>query len=313
MEIRQLAALIAVAEAGSVTRAAEVLRLVQPAVSRQIRTLEDELKAELFERTKQGMVLTDDGKVVLEHARRALRELERARDEVRPTGAPLHGLVTIGLLPSVADPLAEAAIAYLRKRHPAVRLRIMVGYDGHLADWLEAAEIDLAVLYDIAVKPGIDSSPLVEEPLWLVGPPERGLSSGRPERLEDHLGEPFVLPAPPHALRSIIDHAAARDGLELEVVAETNSMSVQRRMAMRGAGLTVLPRTAVADELAAGQVSAAPLAGELLRRRLVLAVPATRRLGPAVRVVADVLAGEVLRSIRDGGWPLAQWIGRAVG
>lgn len=310
MELRQLAALIAVAESGSVTRAAEVLRLVQPAVSRQIRTLEDELDTALFERTKHGMVLTDDGKVLLGYARRAVRELERARAEIRPARAAVHGLVTIGLLPSVADPLATAVVERMTQTHPDVRLRVMVGYDGHLAEWLEAADVDLALSYDVAVRTGVESSPLVEEPLWLVGPPGCGLTEAEPVDLGGRAGEPFVLPAPPHALRSIVDRAAARHAHELEVVAETNSMSVQRRLAMRGVGLTVLPRTAVADELAAGLLAAAPLVGELLRRRLVLAVPSTRRVGPAVRVVADVLATEVRRAIAEGRWPLARWIGR---
>lgn len=172
------------------------------------------------------------------------------------------------------------------------------------------------MLYDVAVKTRLATEPLVEEPLWLVGPSDCGLTEADPVDLHSRVGEPFVLPAPPHALRSIVDHAAARHGYELNVVAETNAMSVQRRMAMRGIGLTVLPRTAVADELAAGKVAAAPLAGELLRRRLVLALPTTRRLGPAVEAVADVLVAEVHQAIRQGRqgwWPLAKWIGRPPG
>ena len=107
MDVRQLAALVAVAETGSVTRAAEVLRLVQPAVSRQIKLLEDELGAPLFERTRHGMALTDDGRILLEHARRALSELERARAEIRPASGELRGLVTLGLSPSIAEPIGE--------------------------------------------------------------------------------------------------------------------------------------------------------------------------------------------------------------
>ena len=108
MDVRQLAALVAVAETGSVTRAAEVLHLVQPAVSRQIKLLEDELGAPLFERTRHGMALTDDGRILLQHARRALSELERARAEIRPASGELRGLVTLGLSPSIAEPIGEA-------------------------------------------------------------------------------------------------------------------------------------------------------------------------------------------------------------
>ena len=119
MDVRQLAALVAVAETGSVTRAAEVLHLVQPAVSRQVKLLEDELGAPLFERTRQGMRLTDDGQILLEHARRALSELERARAEIRPVSGELRGLVTLGLSPSFAEPIGEALVARLAAEHPA--------------------------------------------------------------------------------------------------------------------------------------------------------------------------------------------------
>src|SRR3954465_14315728 len=85
LDLKQLRALITVAEVGSVTRAAELLHLVQPAVTRQIRTLEQELGVPLFERTRQGMRITEAGAIVVERARRALTELDRARAEVRPT------------------------------------------------------------------------------------------------------------------------------------------------------------------------------------------------------------------------------------
>src|SRR5437868_12996900 len=98
MDVKQLKALVTVAEAGSVTRAAELLHLVQPAVTRQIRALERELGVVLFERTRQGMRPTDAGMILLEHARRALNELERARVEIQPTPGMVTGIVTVGLL-----------------------------------------------------------------------------------------------------------------------------------------------------------------------------------------------------------------------
>jgi LysR family nitrogen assimilation transcriptional regulator len=313
VDLRQLNALIAVAETGSVTRAAEILHLVQPAVSRQIRLLEDELEAPLFERTKQGMVLTADGRVLLEYARRAMRELERARAEIRPASAALRGLVTIGLLPSVADPLAEAVVARVSAEHPAVRLRILVAYAGHLSEWLDSTEIDMALLYAVRPTATVEVRRLVEEPVWAVGPSDAGLSAEQPIDVAKFLERPLILPSPPHALRSMVDRAAAKAGCEPRIVAETNSMTVQRRLVEAGAGYTVLPITAVSDQVAAGVLSAAPLPGEELRRRLVLAVPSTRRLGPAVRVVADLLADEVAAMVSSEAWPLATWVGELTG
>src|ERR1700751_4496540 len=100
MDLRQLTALVTVAEVGSVTKAAELLHLVQPAVTRQIRSLEQELGVPLFERTRQGMHLTDAGAVMVDRARRALRELGRARAEIQPTPGVIAGSVSVGLLES---------------------------------------------------------------------------------------------------------------------------------------------------------------------------------------------------------------------
>ncbi|MEK6438276.1 LysR family transcriptional regulator [Pseudonocardia sp. T1-2H] len=304
-----MSALIAVAESGSVTRAADILHLVQPAVSRQIRLLEDELGTALFERTRSGMVLTSDGRVLLEHARRALGELERARAEIRPRSGELQGLVTVGLLPSFADPLAEALVGRVAREHPTVQLRLLVGYAGHVAEWLDAADVDLAVLYDVRPSASVDVRPLLDEALWVVGPPDADLSLEHPMGLAEVVDRLRVLPSRPHAMRNMLERTAARKGCELRVAVETNSMSVQRRLAAAGVGLTVLPGTAVTNALARGRVTAAPLTDPEMRRRLVLAMPGTRKLSVAARGVADLLVDEMARSVASGAWPSATWLG----
>lgn len=308
MDLKQLHAVVAVAECGSVTRAAELLHLVQPAVSRQIRLLEDELEVPLFARTKQGMVPTEDGRLLVEYARRALRELERARAEIGPARTDLRGHVTVGLLPSL-DRLAEAIVLRVREAHPAVRLRITTGYAGHLAGWIDSAEIDLGLLYDVRPAAAVDVHDLVEEPLWAVGPPDAGLRMKEPVSLSTLARHPLVLPSAPHALRSMVERAAARSGCALTIAAETNSMQVQSRLVVAGVGQTVLPIPAVIDDVRAGRLTAAPLADEGLRRRLILAVPSTRHLAPAVHAVADIVREVVGDAATSGAWPLARWIG----
>src|SRR6478752_2955682 len=149
MDLKQLNAVVAVADTGSVTRAAEILHIVQPAVSRQIHLLEQELGSELFERSRQGMRLTGSGRKLVERARRALAELERARAEIRPVTDELTGLVTVGLLASTAELLAADLVRDVRDRYPGVALRITAGYAGHLREWLEDADVDMALLYGL--------------------------------------------------------------------------------------------------------------------------------------------------------------------
>src|SRR6516165_1111547 len=117
VDLRQLTALVTVAEAGSVTRAARLLHMVQPAVTRQIRTLEEELGVPLFDRTRHGMVPTAEGELLVERARRALGELERARTEIRPVPGEVAGIVSVGLLESVDDLLAQPLAAAVASAH----------------------------------------------------------------------------------------------------------------------------------------------------------------------------------------------------
>ena len=308
MDVRQLAALVAVAETGSVTRAAEVLHLVQPAVSRQVKLLEEELGAPLFERTRQGMRLTDDGQVLLEHARRALSELERARAEIRPVSGELRVLVTLGLSPSFAEPIGEALVARLAAEHPAVQLRLSIGYTRHLTDWLDVADIDLAVIYEVRPSSAVEVRLLLDESLWVVGPPDAGLSPERPVRFVDVHERIRIHANPTHAMRNMLERVAAEQKIRLTVAVETNSMDVQQRLAASGVGLTVLPSIAVAEDIARGRLTGAPLLDAGLRRRLLMALPGTRRLGHAVRGVAELLVDEMRRSVESGAWPSATWL-----
>ncbi|MFI8194083.1 LysR family transcriptional regulator [Streptomyces sp. NPDC085946] len=132
MDIKQLRALVTVAEVGSVTRAAALLHLVQPAVTRQIRTLEHELGVPLFERTRQGMRPTEAGTIMVDRARRALGELERARAEVQPVPGAVTGAATVGLLDSTSDLLAEPLASGVARDHLEVELRLVTAYLGHL-------------------------------------------------------------------------------------------------------------------------------------------------------------------------------------
>ncbi|MYU26280.1 LysR family transcriptional regulator [Streptomyces sp. SID8352] len=306
MDIKQLRAIVTVAEVGSVTRAAELLHLVQPAVTRQIRTLEEELGTSLFERTGQGMRLTEAGSVMVDRARRALAELERARAEVQPTPGRVTGIVTLGLLSSTTDLLAEPLVSAVARRHPDVRLRLLTAYSGHLQQWLDDGDLDLTLLYNLASTPSLNARPLVRERLWAVAPASAGLRDDRPVPFAQVGQNPLVMPTPGHALRNLIDAAAARAGADLNVIAETNSMRVQKRLVRAGHGWTVLPGLGIAEDARRGTVSAAPLSEPEVRRSIVLCAPRFQRTPPAVKVVAQELVRQIESAVELGKWPSAE-------
>lgn len=311
MDLKQLRALVTVAETGNVTRASGLLNLVQPAVSRQLRLLEEDLGTELFDRSRHGMQLTAPGKAMVEYARRILNEVERARAEIQPTDGPVAGIVTVGLLASLESLLATQLVTTMRERHPRIRLRLMIGYAGELLDWMEKGDVDIALIYGQKDNPALQVKALVEESLWVVAPPSARLSHKRPLALSQVARHPFILPGPPQGLRAVIEHAATEADVTLDVVAETNALSVQKSLVAQGQGWTILPAVCVRQELERGQLCAAPLAPPGLRRTIVLAAPTARQATAPVRCVVTTLMEQAKTAFDAGHWGAgARWIGR---
>ena len=308
MDIKQLRALLAISETGSVSRAAEILHIVQPAVSRQLRLLEEDLGTSLFVRGRRGMELTDSGQLLVEHARRALRELDQAKAEIAPEPGAVTGIVTIGLLPSTSDLLAAPLITALKQKYPKLTVRISMGYADYLQKWLADGEVDVALLYDPKPSALLGIEPLLDEALYLVGLPDAGLTQNCPVPFHDLARRPLIVPSQPHGLRLLLDHACAVAGVRLSIVAETNAMSIQKNLVSNGFGFTVLPSVAILEDVAHGRVCAAPITAPDLQRRIVLALPTTRRSSIAVRCAASELRAQIKAFVNQNCWPSARWL-----
>lgn len=308
MDFKQLRAFLTVAETGNVTRAADVLHLVQPAVSRQVRLLEEDVGVPLFERERHGMVLTQAGQTLATYARRAMLELDRARAEMGNASEAVSGLVTLGLLPSTIDILSSALLSAITGAYPEVRVRLAMGYAGTLARWLESGEVDAALLYGAERSSEIQVTPLVEEALWVIGPTSAGLQPDRPVKLASLAAQKLVLPSAPHGIRSLVEHACAVAHVTLDLSAETNALSVQRSLVLGGHGLTILPPIAVADDLRSGHLSGAPLDDPAITRTIVLGLPSNRPTARSVRCAVDVLVEVVKEKIDAGAWPEGRWL-----
>jgi len=309
MDLKQLRAFLTVAETGNVTRAAEVLNLVQPAISRQLQLLEDDIGVSLFERARHGMVLTEAGRALVVYAQRAMLELERARVEIAGSVDGIGGLVTVGLLPSTCDLLASALVSAVAAAYPGIRMRIAMGYAGTLQQWVETGEVDAALIYGINRSPAIQTRALIEEALWVVGLPSTKLRKGRPVPLASLAGKPLVLPSAPHGIRTLVDHACAVSHVELTIAAETNAMSVQKDLVLGGHGLTILPAIAVADDVANKRLSAAPLNEPKITRTIELALPANRVTRRHVQCAVDLLVECIKDATKKGAWLEARWLG----
>ncbi|WP_436790871.1 LysR family transcriptional regulator [Yinghuangia sp. YIM S10712] len=301
MDFKQLTALITVADAGSVTRAAELLGLAQPAVTQRIIGLEKELGVTLFERTWQGMRPTEAGLVMVHHARRVLEELKRARNLLRPTGV-LTGTVAVGLLDSTADVLGERLLTAVTFEYPDIDLRVVTGHSGQLQQWMDDGHLDVSLLDSVHHIVLMHPTTLIIEKLWVAAPLSDRLRPDQPIPVMRLAERPLGLPAAGHALRTLIDTAAAQAGTHLDVVAESNYLPILRQFVLAGHGWAVLPGVAVAADLAVGLVSAAPVSEPEIHRSIVLGTPRARHASASTVAVARQVTREVKSAVADGRW-----------
>ena len=295
MDMRQLAAVVAVADLGTVSRAASTLGLAQPSVTRQIKLLEGELGVALFDRTHRGMTLTVSGEILVDHARRAMLELDRAQAEIRPERAAISGVVNVGLLESIAELVAGPLVEAVAARHPGIELRLLTAYSGHLQQWLEDGELDLTFLYDRAPSPTVQVVPVVQEELWAVAPPGSGLAPDTPITVAELIAHPLVLPTQGHGLRALLDEAILPTA-HVRPVAQVNSMALQKALVVGGHGWSVLPASGVAALVSAGQLTAAPIGSPAVVRQVGLGIRPRSRTPRALSIVLREL-GHIVRAL----------------
>jgi DNA-binding transcriptional LysR family regulator len=244
VELRQLVYFDAVVRHGGFTRAAEHLRVAQPAVSVQIRRLEAEVGARLLQRTTRSVALTHAGELVLRRARRALAELDAVRDELAGLTGGLLGRVRIGAIQAL-DPFdLPAALAGFHRQHPGVELALGSGALRALLDGLDHGELDLAIG---PIPPGLPTryarTPLFTDELVLVTAPDHPLAGTDPLPLVALRDEPFVCLPADSGLRAILDRLAAEAGFTPRVPFETTHLPRLRDLAAHGLGVALVARS----------------------------------------------------------------------
>lgn len=288
MDLRQLEYFVAVADAGSFSRAATVLHLAQPSLSRQVALLETDLGQRLLVRTGRGVALTEAGAALLVHARRMLELARQARDELGELGGSPSGRIVVGLPPWVALGLSVPLVNAFRQRFPRAVITVLEGLSVSLRESLVAGRLDLALLFDPPPSPQLRCTTLLRERLLLVAPPGTPL----PARvgLAALARYPMVLPSAPNAIRSLVDDALRQRAVSLDVIAEVGAVQTVLRLVAQGTGHTLLPESAVTG--ADGTLSCAPVGPPAIWNTLVLATPLAR---PATRLTRET--AQLLREL----------------
>lgn len=303
MELSQLRTIIHVAELGSLSKAADRLHTAQPALSRQVRMLEEELGVRLFERHGRGMVISEAGQEVLRHAYRITAEIQEIKATLLDSEASLRGHVSIGMPPTVSDILAVPLVAAFQKRHPEATIRIVSAYSSYVLDWLHKGEIDVAILFESKSARSVRSEPLLEENLFLIGPAESDLCPDHPEEFSSLQTRKLLLPSPGHSLRLLLEDCAKGRGINLRVMVETDSYSTLKNLVRAGHGMTVLPLAPIHEEISAGGLSYAPLEHPVPKRRLMMSLPSDRPPTRLARFAYEALQQSTKELVNSGIWP----------
>jgi LysR family transcriptional activator of glutamate synthase operon len=241
MTIEQLRHFIAVAEREHVTRAAQALHVTQPALSRSIARLEEELGTALFDRIGRVVRLTAQGAAFLPHARRALGELEAGRAAIGEADDPDHGEVSLAFVHTLGSWLAPALIGAYRTRRPDVRFRLGQDSAAAMAGALERGTFDLILTSPRPVAGDLGWTPLITEPLLLAVPPDHRLAGRRRVRLAEVADEPFVIQRHGYGLRSITDDLCRAAGFAPRVAFEGEEVATLRGLVGAGLGVALLP------------------------------------------------------------------------
>jgi len=301
MDLKQLEYFRHVAELGSFTRAASFLSVVQPALSRQIRQLEVELGQNLFDRNGRGVVLTDAGTRLLEHTRGILMQVGRARQELEDQKSGTSGHFTLGLPPSLGRSVTVPLVKAFAQLLPNARLATVEGLSAYILEWLNVGRVDCALVYNALASPTVDLQPLLDEQLFLIGPPV--LKSARKNRKSITLAEladyPLIIPSRPHAMRMSVENALAGVDVKIKVAHEIECIPAVIDLVRQGHGYGVLPLNAVKSTQWADAVQVKPILAPVLKTSLSLATSAQRPKSPLMRKAIDVIRDIVRQEIRS--------------
>jgi LysR family transcriptional regulator, nitrogen assimilation regulatory protein len=293
MELRQLRYFVAIVDHGSLSRAARVLHIAQPALSQQIRQLEEELSAQLLHRSAQGVMSTDAGKTFYEHAQAILKQVDDAKWAVAQSTDKPSGTVALGVPQSVSSALALPLLTAVREQYPEISLQLTEELSGNLIEQLKSGRINLAVLFDDGQLGAFVTTPLVEEDMLFITRTESLFATKKKSiPLAQAVRAPLILPSSQHGVRTRIENIVRAAGLSIDNVIDINSIAILKSALLADIGATILPVAPVLSEIEHGELIAYPITGASISRTVSLcssrSIPLTNAAAAVRRLVLDV-------------------------
>ncbi len=303
MELRQLRYFVAIVDHGSLSRAARVLHIVQPALTQQLQQLEEELGASLLHRSSRGMQATDAGKLFYEHAQAILKQVSDAKSAVNQSTDKPSGTVALGIPQSASAALAFPLLKTVREVYPDIHFQLTEELTGNLQEQLRSGRLNLAILFDDGQLGQFNCWPMVEEEmLYITRKNSRFAAKRKSISLAQALQATLILPSILHGVRPRIEQVVAQAGLHTQEVIDITSIAILKSALMADMGATILPASPMLAELERGELQAWSIQDAALSRTVTLCASKNIPLTNAASAVQKLVL-ELTRSVCQSG----QW------
>ncbi len=301
MDLQHLRNFLVVVEQGSISNAAALIGISQPALTRQIQVLQKEFDAPLFDRTRHGMALTAIGATLAFEARRILAAVRDAQDAVDAASGKRGGRLSIGTSPSLSRVFLPELVLAAAGDLPGVRLSVSEGYTDDLCERLLDGRLEMAIADYRTPIPKVTARPLFREPMVVVG--AAGVFvSGATITMRDFLHQDSVLAASTGRLRLMFERLAAKEGGPKGRFVEIDAHAALVQLIVAGGGVSLLPYSSVHHEVQAGRISVAELAAAPLLRQVALLVARSRLPSPASAAMEAIVDRLVARKAPAMRW-----------
>jgi DNA-binding transcriptional LysR family regulator len=289
LDLADLRLFVAVAAAGSFSRAAILNGTTQSAISKRMLALEQVLDCRLFERSGRGAKLTEPGRLLLPHAESLTTQAAGLRDLLaEATGQP-RGRVRFAIQQAVSWPLVAQVFARLAQAYPSIHLEVSEAPMTQIDEWLREGRVDLAVVSRLRKDAPPAADLLFDPTIHLISRAGDEATRAPSVPFARLAALPLILPSPSNAGRLMLEEQARRSGVALRVVLELNSIHLIKRLVATGAGYAIGALQSTAAEVEAGVLSATRIVRPVIRQRFYLSFAGHREPAAAVRIVADVV------------------------
>ncbi|MDP2298150.1 MAG: LysR family transcriptional regulator [Pseudolabrys sp.] len=309
MELRELRNFMRVARAGSVSRAAQELRLAQPALSRQIRKLEHELGVSLFTRHGRGVRLSTAGSLLLERAEAITHLVHQAGEDIKDDRVPSRGRLTLGVPPAAGRLLVPSFAERFHTAWPSTTLHLREGVTSSLQEWLLEKRIDIAILHNPPSHEALDIGPILRERMLVVTPASARIKSRKHPvtfRISELGDLPLILPNMAHNNRRLVEHAAHEHGVRLRIKIEADSVAFAKALVEKGLGYTILTYAAVQDEVARNTLAVYPIVRPTLSTQVTIVTLRDKQLSRLLHETRDLLHDVCRTLVHNKTWTGAQ-------